>query len=196
MQLSCVRTHAPLAGFHLGHLLRLLGADAGAHNAHAAHVAGNVSALPLGRRLLLQDGTHAGLLARVLASPTAAPTARQGAALALRNLALDSELCPRLLCAADGVLVPALLSPLAPHSGADEPLREACADALAAVAGSAEGRKALWAAKAPDLLRRAYEDEQARGVCAALEHAAELLMSDGREMGEGGETGAVLLQED
>ncbi len=187
-------------------------------------MAGNVTALSLGRSLLLKDGTHAVLLARTLASTTAAPPARQGAALALHNCALDAEQCSRLVDAAGDTLVPSLLRPLAPHSGDDEPLREACANAVASLAGSADGRRALWAAGAPELLRKAYEEEQAAGVCAIMEHAvrlgrvllfvgastvanlpqhcqAALLMSDGREADDldtqsAGESGSgVVLHE-
>ena len=117
------------------------------------------------------------LLARALASPGAASAARWGSATALRNCALDVELHEALL-RPDGdnvsLVVPALLAPLAPSARTAEqsvPLREACADALAALAATEAGRAAMWAAGAVEAMRAAYEDEQAPNVCTALEQA-------------------------
>ena len=137
-----------------------------------------MSSLPAGRALLVApaDGRVV-LLARALAAPDAAAAARWGAATALRNCALDAELHAALLqLDGDGVspVVPALLAPLAPAARTVEqavPLREAGADALAALAGTEAGRAAMWAAGAVEAMRAAYEDEQAPHVCAALEQA-------------------------
>ncbi len=161
-------------GFHLSHLLQLLAADPGGAAAHAAGVAANVSSTPLGRRLVAAPGEgRVPLLVRVLGAPAAAAVARRGAAAALRNCALDADTHGALLGDDAGALVTALLAPLAPAARAaeDAGVREACADALAALAGSDAGRAAMWAGGAVEALRSAYEDEEVPGVCAAMEHA-------------------------
>ena len=173
------------AGFHFSYLLHLLAAEPGGWAAHAAHVAANVSNLPAGRALLVAptDGRVA-LLARALAAPGAAAAARWGSATALRNCALDEELHGALLAPVGdsaSPVVPALLAPLAPAARVAEqavPLREACADALAALARTEAGRAAMWAAGAVEAMRVAYEDEQAPRVCAALEQAVRDAMLD------------------
>jgi len=170
------------AGFHFSFLLHALAAEPGGWAAHAAHVAANVSSLPAGRAVLVApaDGRVA-LLARALTSPGAASAARWGAATALRNCALDAELHKALLHADSdnaSLVVPALLAPLAPAARTAEhsvPLREACADALAALAATETGRAAMWAAGAVEAMRAAYEDEQVPHVCAALETAVRAL---------------------
>jgi hypothetical protein len=175
------RLRSLASGFHLAHLLQLLAADHAGGAAHAAHVAANVSSTPLGRALIAAAGEgRAALLVRVLCAEPggggAAAVARRGAACALRNCALDAAVHGALLSGggAEGdALVRALLAPLSPRVRAaeDEGVREACADAIAALAGSDAGRAALWAAGAVEALRVAYEDEEVPGVCAALEHA-------------------------
>ena len=142
----------------------------------------NATSVPLGRKLLVREASHCRALLSHLQSPSAVPATRQGCAVALRNLLLDKEHALSLLERSGEALVPALLLPLTPGDAArgDEQLREACADAVAALAASAEGRAALWAAGAPKLLQRAYEEETAEGVNSALEHAAGLLVTQGR----------------
>ena len=169
-------------GFHLSFLLHALAAEPAGWAAHASHVAANVSSLPAGRAVLVApaDG-RVSLLARALASPGAASAARWGAATTLRNCALDAELHDALLRPdGDGasLMVPALLAPLAPAARTMEqsvPVREACADALAALAVTETGRAAMWAAGAVEAMRAAYEDEQAPHVCASLETAVRFL---------------------
>jgi len=179
-----LRLTCACAGFHFSYLLHLLAAEPGGWAAHAAHVAANVSNLPAGRALLVApaDGRVV-LLARALAAPGAAAAARWGSATALRNCALDEELHGALLAAVGNgasPVVPALLAPLAPAARVAEqavPLREACADALAALARTEAGRAAMWAAGAVESMRVAYEDEQAPRVCAALEQAVRAVIA-------------------
>ncbi|WIA33946.1 hypothetical protein OEZ86_007041 [Tetradesmus obliquus] len=60
----------------------------------------------------------------------------------------------------------------------DDAVREALAEAVAVLATADAGRKALWKVSAPELLRKAYEDEEHPGVCQAMEHAARCFMFD------------------
>ena len=160
-----------LEGFHLWHLLHLLSVDA-EENAHAGGILANATAQPPGRALLLRAGVDAAqILARVLLSMTAPLPAREGAAVALRNLSLDPVTLDALLLAKEAV-VAALLQPLKPpHAALEAALREACADAVASFAAADAGRKALWAAGAVELLQRCYDAETEPAVCAALESA-------------------------
>ena len=143
----------------------------GSHDSlpYLAHVAANASAVPLGRRLLMKDGAHAVVLLRRLSAGEASEPARKGCALALRNCLMDVELCSQLLTECGADLVPALLRPLGSDGRGDEELRCACADALASLAATTEGRAALWAAGAPKLLQSAYEREDDAAVNQSLE---------------------------
>ncbi|KAF6255311.1 hypothetical protein COO60DRAFT_1641647 [Scenedesmus sp. NREL 46B-D3] len=60
----------------------------------------------------------------------------------------------------------------------DDSVREALAEAIAVLAATDAGRKELWKVSAPELLRKAYEDEEHPGVCQAMEHAARCFMFD------------------
>jgi len=161
-------------------------------------VAANASATPLGRSLLLKDGTHALVLLKRVQEGEASEPARKGSAIALRNCLMDAEHCPRLLADCGAKLVPAMLQPLGVVGRGDEELRCACADALSSLAATPEGRAALWAAGAPKLLQRAYESEDSEAVNHALERGvrpsmpsslhpnkrctqAALLVTEGRE---------------
>ena len=160
-----------LEGFHLWHLLQLLSVDA-EENAHAGGVLANATAQPPGRALLLRGGADtAQVLARVLLSRTAPLPAREGAAVALRNLAIDPATRSALLLAKEAVVAALLLPLRPPHAACDAALREACADGVASFAADDDGRKALWAAGAVELLQRCYDEEKEPDVCAALESA-------------------------
>ena len=160
-----------LEGFHLWHLLQLLSVDA-EENAHAGGVLANATAQPPGRALLLRGGADAAqVLARVLLSRTAPLPAREGAAVALRNLAIDPATRSALLLAKEAVVAALLLPLRPPHAACDAALREACADGVESFAADDDGRKALWAAGAVELLQRCYEEEKEPAVCAALESA-------------------------
>ena len=83
----------------------------------------------------------------------------------------------------------------APARGPDpeEGVREALAEAVLSLAGTAPGRAALWRAGAPDALRLAYADEEGPGVCEAMEKTARLFLDNAggveeveEEDGEGG----------
>jgi len=110
-------------------------------------------------------------LALVLPSMAPLP-AKEGAALALRNLALETSSRATMLLCTD--MIPALLQPLRPpHAAATDALRGACADTIASLAADDCGRQALWAAGAVKLLEQCYEAEPDDGssVSAALERA-------------------------
>ncbi|KAF8057110.1 PRY3 [Scenedesmus sp. PABB004] len=71
-------------------------------------------------------------------------------------------------------------APAASGSGRDPDVtvREALAEAVAVLAATDAGRKALWKVSAPEVLRQAYEDEDAPSVCSAMEHAARCFVFD------------------
>lgn len=76
---------------------------------------------------------------------------------------------------------------------ADDSVREALAEAVLCLARAEASRRALWAAKAPGLLGKGYEDEDNPIVCQCMEGAAELFLQDGFEpaAGEGAADGAA-----
>jgi hypothetical protein len=61
---------------------------------------------------------------------------------------------------------------------AEESVREALAEAVLALAGTAPGRAALWGVGAPEALRVAYADEEGAGVCEAMEKTARLFLDN------------------
>ena len=106
-----------------------------------------------------------------------AGTARMGAVLS------PAVLRPALvaLCGA----IPAL-DPEAGAGGAapatppdpEEGVREALAEAVLALAGTAPGRAALWEVAAPEALRVAYVEEEGPYVCEAMEKTARLFLEN------------------
>ncbi|KAJ9528470.1 hypothetical protein QJQ45_020358 [Haematococcus lacustris] len=149
---------------------------------HVGAILTNVTRLHAGRALLLQPGR--GLL-QVLAGQLKAPdlVRRQGAACALRNCCLAAEEDGTLdLICSDEPTVRALLDPLngkSARGAEDAGVREALAECVMVLAGTERGRKALWAVKAPEIIKKGYELEEHPGVCRALEHAAALFLEHG-----------------
>jgi uncharacterized membrane protein YgcG len=135
------------------------------------------------RRVLLEPGRGTlGALASQLRAPS--PLRRRGCAFTLKNCCLASEEDATVeAIGAEQEAWGVILGVMA--AGADaEPagdVREALAEAVLCLARAEAGRKALWAAGAPELLRKAYELEEHRGACEAMEGAAQLFMADGFE---------------
>ena len=72
---------------------------------------------------------------------------------------------------------PANPAPIPPPD-ADEDVREALAEAVLSLAGTAPGRAALWDVAAPEALRVAYVEEEGPYVCEAMEKTARLFLEN------------------
>ena len=126
---------------------------------------------------------------------------RAAVASLLKNLCMDrGRSVPALLQEGGALLLPALLAPI---SGTGEPsveVRTALAEAVQCLAGTEKGFDALWSAGAPELLRKGYAEEEAPGVCEAMEATAELFMThnmfDNVDKEEGGGDGHDSDEED
>jgi hypothetical protein len=126
---------------------------------------------------------------------------RAAVANLLKNLCMDrGRSVPALLQEGGALLLPALLAPI---SGTGEPcveVRTALAEAVQCLAGTEKGFDALWAAGAPELLRKGYAEEEAPGVCEAMEATAELFMThnmfDNADKEQGGGDGHASDEED
>ncbi|GAX76264.1 hypothetical protein CEUSTIGMA_g3708.t1 [Chlamydomonas eustigma] len=145
---------------------------------HLAGVLVNVTRMPKGRQLLLQPGR--GLL-QALVSQLQSPNEirRRGCAGALQNCCMQAEedgCLTNLL--QDEMVLARMLKPI----NGEEPkekdtiVRQSMSRALLALASTQLGRDALWKIKAPDILKKGYEDEQDPEVCLAMEQAAELFI--------------------
>lgn len=158
---------------------------------HVATVLPNVTRFAAGRRLVVEPGRGAlGALASQLRSPSA--LRRRGCAGALKNCCFSCETDGTVgALAGEGGALAGVLGVLggAGEAEADAEVRQALAEAVVCLARAPEGRAALWAANAADLLKKGYEYEEHRGVCDAMEAAASLLMADGFQPEEDGEGG-------
>ncbi|KAG2501293.1 hypothetical protein HYH03_001093 [Edaphochlamys debaryana] len=148
---------------------------------HVASVLTNVTRLPEARKLLLQPGR--GLLAALVAQLQSWNALRRlGSSGAVKNCVLSAESDGTLdAVLADKVVIEHMLRPIngQPPLEKEDTVRECMAEAVAMLAGTAQGRDVLWDAGAPEALRKGYEDEHHPGVCTAMERAAELFLSHG-----------------
>ncbi|KAL4423726.1 hypothetical protein ABPG75_001027 [Micractinium tetrahymenae] len=177
----------PLEGLHVAMLLKLFLAPVtpGAADTyeHVATILPNVTRFSAGRRLLLQPGR--GLL-QALASQlrSSSELRRCGCAGAMKNccfsceqdgtaddIAAETEALSTILDVLCGVTAKV----------ADEPEREALAEAVLCLARVDSARKQLWKCDAPTLLQKGYEYEENPTVCACMEGTAELFLADGFE---------------
>jgi len=107
--------------------------------------------------------------------------------LAVGTAAMGAVLTPAVLrpaltalCGGVAALDPEAEAGAAPTRPPDpeEGVREAVAEAVLLLAGTAPGRAALWDVGAPEALRLAYVDEEGPYVCEAMEKAARLFLEN------------------
>jgi len=175
-----------LEGFYVSKIIQLLttGKPAEEYD-HAASVLTNITRDPIGRRVFLDP--KRGLLASVIPCMSQAnELRRERVAAALRNCCMD-DIQRRTLVdfvspkGDDGEyeVIRALLRPISGKTvGAElnDNVRQACAEAIYALARDEAGREALGKVDAPRLLRDGYELEEHSETCAALEACGELFM--------------------
>ena len=177
---------------------------------HLGAVITNVTRLKEGRAMLLEPGR--GLLQALASQLLVVPGGggagagrRRGCAGALRNIFLSAEADGSLdAVLADDAVLERVLAPLsgAPNTDPDDNVREALAEAVAALAcePSGRGKAALLKLDADTKLSKGYEYEEHPGVCAAMEMAARswiLGSGDGEgEAAEGAEAPATVITEE
>jgi Domain of unknown function (DUF383) len=148
---------------------------------HVATILPNVTRFREGRQVLLEPGRGA---LKALASQLRSPSElrRRGCSGAIKNCCFT--------CEEDGTVddigkesaaLTDILGVLAgiPEVEKDDIVRENLAEAVLCLAKIPDARKKLWAADAPELLKKAYEFEEHPGVCEALEGAAQFFLEDG-----------------
>lgn len=175
-----------LEGFYVSKLIQLLttGKPEEEYD-HAASVLTNITRDPIGRRVFLD--LKRGLLASVIPFMSQAnELRRERVAAALRNCCMDDIQRQALLnyvgtnggdC--EHEVVRALLRPISGKTvGAElnDHVRQACAEAIFALAKDSAGREVLGKLDAPRLLRDGYELEEHAETCAALVACGELFM--------------------
>ena len=174
-------------GLNMAILLKLfLDNDIDSTYDHVASILPNVTRFITGRQLLLQPGRGT---FRALASQLRSKNElrRGGCAGAIKNCCFSCEEDGTVdAIAADDADEDALHDILGVLAGIptvemDDGVRENLAEAVLCLAKVPAARKKLWAVNAPELLRKAYEMEEHRGVCEALEGAAEFFLQDGFE---------------
>mmetsp|Transcript_11925 Transcript_11925/g.22778 ORF Transcript_11925/g.22778 Transcript_11925/m.22778 type:complete len:235 (+) Transcript_11925:70-774(+) len=194
-------------GLYLAHLVQFIANSERASEQqrrelrHLGNAMVNVSLLPEGRDVLLAPGT--GHLTQLLPQLKSKCVERRIAvATMLKNCCMDKSIGVEKLLAEGGTqLLSTLLQPLSgtqPREHCVE-VRQALAEAVQLLAATELGFDKLWTAGAPELLRAGYTDEEAPGVCEAMEATAELFMShslfdngdDGEEVNE-----EAVLEED
>ncbi|KAL4446340.1 hypothetical protein ABPG77_003147 [Micractinium sp. CCAP 211/92] len=177
----------PLEGLHVAMLLKLFLAPVAPGTAdiyeHVATILPNVTRFSAGRRLLLQPGR--GLL-QALASQlrSGSELRRRGCAGAIKNCCFSCEQDGTANdIAAETEALSTILDVLCGITAkiADEPEREALAEAVLCLARVDSARKQLWKCDAPTLLQKGYEYEENPTVCACMEGTAELFLADGFE---------------
>lgn len=162
---------------------------------HAADVLTNLTRLEAGRTVFTdQDLAAASVLVEQLDSSSV--IRRRGAAACLKNLCMDEDLVrsvlhqlgePRKVEAepqegdesSGYTLWEKLLQPVSgkmpkEHDGQ---VRTLVAETILCIASYDSGRKALWKANAPEVLRKGYEFEEDPAVCNAMEQTAEFFIS-------------------
>jgi hypothetical protein len=148
---------------------------------HVATILPNVTRIKEGRQVLLEPGRGA---LKALASQLRSKNElrRRGCSGAIKNCCFT--------CEEDGTVddigeesaaLADILGVLAgiPEMEKDDIVRENLAEAVLCLAKVPEARKKLWAADAPELLKKAYEFEEHPGVCEAMEGAANFFLQDG-----------------
>ncbi len=178
----------PLEGFWLSKLIQLLSTGTPEVDYdQAASVLTNVTRDPIGRRVFLDP--KRGLLASVIPFMTQSnELRRERVAAALRNCCMDDVHRKVLLNFAspteepEGEIVRALLRPISGKKvGAElsDNVRQACAEAIFALAKDEEGRELLEKLEAPRALRDGYELEEHAETCAALVATGDLFLKHG-----------------
>jgi len=179
----------PLEGFWLSKLIQLLSTGTPeADYDQAASVLTNVTRDPIGRRVFLDP--KRGLLASVIPFMTQSnELRRERVAAALRNCCMDDVHRKALLNFVspgseepEGEIVRALLRPISGKKvGAElsDNVRQACAEAIFALAKDEEGRELLGKLEAPRTLRDGYELEEHAETCAALVATGDLFLKHG-----------------
>lgn len=173
-------------------LLKLFLAPVGAEEtdtyAHVATILPNVTRFKEARQVLLEPGRGTlGALASQLRS--ASELRRRGCARAIKNCCFSCEGDGTVEAIADDSdALGGILDVLCGESRSepDGEVAEALAEAVACLAKAPAGRKQLWKANAPELLRKAYEFEERAGVCEAMESAATSFLQDGFQPAEEG----------
>lgn len=169
---------------------------------HAADVLTNLTRLEAGRAVLTdQHLAAASVLVEQLESGSA--TRRRGAAACLKNLCMEEESVKSVMDQlgephhieteiqeGGGTLKKTLWEKLLqPLSGRvpkehDAQVRALVAETVLCIASYDAGRKALWKANAPELLRKGYEYEEDPAVCSAMEQTAEFFISTAQDAQE------------
>ena len=179
----------PLEGFYVSKLIQLLSTGKPEEDYdHAASVLTNISRDPIGRRVFLDP--KRGLLASVVPIMSESnDLRRERVAAALRNCCMDDIQRKALLDfvspgaqEAAGDVLRALLRPISGKKvGAElsDHVRQACAEAIYALAKDEEGRMWLGKLDAPRTLRDGYELEEHAETCAALVAAGDLFLKHG-----------------
>mmetsp|Transcript_16450 Transcript_16450/g.22739 ORF Transcript_16450/g.22739 Transcript_16450/m.22739 type:complete len:324 (+) Transcript_16450:44-1015(+) len=185
-------------GLYLHYLVGFLTAPSASSSSselrHLASALPHVCRLPEGRRLLLGKGT--GYLPQLIPL-LRSKVVEQRVAMAnmLKNCAMDKQDGVAMLLAEGGsLLIPEMLHPVSgrqPRELSTE-VRQAMAEAVQLMAAHEDGFDRLWAAGAADLLREGYIDEEAPGVCHAMESIAEIFMTHNSFDGQRGESEEIV----
>ncbi|KAH7616908.1 putative Protein HGH1-like protein [Nannochloris sp. 'desiccata'] len=156
---------------------------------HVATILPNVTRFKEGRQVLLEPGRGA-LTALASQLRSKSELRRRGCSGAIKNCCFT--------CEEDGTVedigeessaLADILGVLAgiPEIEKDDIVRENLAEAVLCLAKVPDARKKLWAADAPELLKKGYEFEEHPGVCEAMEGAAQFFLEDGLQKDDDGE---------
>jgi len=178
-----------LEGFYVSKLIQLLTTGKPEEDYdQAASVLTNITRDPIGRRVFLDP--RRGLLASVLPFMSQAnELRRERVAAALRNCCMDDIQRKLILdfvspgaTESEHEVVRALLRPISGKKvGAElnDHVRQACAEAIYALAKDEEGLSVLEKLEAPRVLRDGYELEEHAETCAALVASGDIFLKKG-----------------
>ena len=178
-----------LEGFYVSKLIQLLTTGKPEEDYdQAASVLTNITRDPIGRRVFLDP--RRGLLASVLPFMSQAnELRRERVAAALRNCCMDDIQRKLILdfvspgaTESEHEVVRALLRPISGKKvGAElnDHVRQACAEAIYALAKDEEGLSVLGKLEAPRALRDGYELEEHAETCAALVASGDIFLKKG-----------------